>query len=184
MRKLKLQMQITIDGFIAGPAGEMDWMTSDWDEGLKQLVRDITNPVDCVLLGRKLAEGLIPYWASHPQEEGAEKINTTPKIVFTKTLSTSPWENTTLAKGEIVEEIAKLKKQSGKDMLVYGGARFVSALIRYDLIDDYYLLVDAVAIGKGLPIFYNLTTTQNFKLVKSSAFPCGITAQHYTRKAV
>ncbi|MBT1710667.1 dihydrofolate reductase family protein [Fulvivirgaceae bacterium PWU5] len=184
MRKLKLQMQITIDGFIAGPAGEMDWMTSDWDEGLKQHVRDITDPVDCILLGRKLAEGLIPYWASHPQEEGAEKINTTSKIVFTKTLSTSPWENTTLAKGELVEEITKLKKQPGKDMLVYGGANFVSALIRYDLIDDYHLLVDSVAIGKGLPIFHNLTTTQNFKLIKSSPFPCGITAQHYRRREV
>jgi dihydrofolate reductase len=182
MRKLKLQMQITIDGFIAGPKGEMDWMTSDWDKGLKQYVRDITDPVDCILLGRKLAEGLIPYWASHPQEEGAEKINTTPKIVFTKTLSTSPWENTTLAKADIAEEIAKLKKQPGKDMLVYGGADFVSALIRHDLIDDYYLLVDSVAIGKGLTIFGDLTTTQVFTLIKSSSFPCGIVLQHYKPK--
>ena len=177
-------MQMTIDGFVAGPAGEMDWMTSDWDEGLKQHVRDITDPVDCILLGRKLAEGLIPYWASHPQEEGAEKINTTPKIVFTKTLSTAPWENTTLAKGELVEEVTKLKKHPGKDMLVYGGANFVSALIRHDLIDDYYLLVDSVAIGKGLPIFGDLTKTQVFTLIKSSPFPCGIVLQHYKPKGL
>ena len=64
MRKLRLQVQITIDGFMAGPKGEMDFFTWDWDDGLNQYVEEITGPVDCIILGRKLAEGFIPYWAS------------------------------------------------------------------------------------------------------------------------
>lgn len=73
MRKLKLQVQITVDGFIAGPNGEMEWLTVDWDKELKKYVGSITEPVDCIILGRKLAQGFIPYWASHPDEDGADK---------------------------------------------------------------------------------------------------------------
>ena len=72
MRKLKLQMQVTVNGFVAGPNGEMDWTSFDWDQALKRYVGNITSDVDCIVLGRKLAEGFIPYWKSHPEEEGAE----------------------------------------------------------------------------------------------------------------
>ena len=89
MRKLILQTQLSLDGYCAGPNGELDWLIMDWDDGLKQYVTEITEPVDCILLGRKLAQGFIPHWAAHPEEEGAEKINQTQKIVFTKTLKTS-----------------------------------------------------------------------------------------------
>jgi dihydrofolate reductase len=180
MRKLKLQVQISVDGFIAGPSGDMEWMVMDWDEELKHYIRKITEPVDCIILGRKLAEGFIPYWASHPNEEGAGKINGTKKIVFTKSLDTSPWHNTILATGDLMEEITKLKKEAGGDIIVYGGADFVSALISKDLIDDYYLLLNPSAIGKGMPIFQRLNTIQKLKLVQSKSFACGIVLLHYT----
>ena len=69
MRKLKLQVQMTVDGFIAGLNGEMDWTARDWDGELKKYVTEITEPVDCIVLGRKLAQGFIPHWASHPEQE-------------------------------------------------------------------------------------------------------------------
>lgn len=182
MRKLKLQVQISIDGYIAGPNGEMDWMEWNWDDELKNYIREITEPVDCIVLGRKLAQGLIPYWASHPQEEGAEKINSTQKVVFTKTLDRSEWENTVLAKGDLVEEITLLKKQDGKDIMVYGGAGFVSALIDQGLVDEYHLLVNPTAVGNGMPIFKKLTSKLQLTLVKSIAFDCGIVAINYVSK--
>ena len=79
MRKLKLQVQMSIDGYIAGPKGEMDWMVWDWDDELKQYVKAITDPVNCIVLGRKLAQGFIPHWAAHPELEGADKINNSKK---------------------------------------------------------------------------------------------------------
>ncbi len=105
MRKLKLQVQMTVDGFVGGPNGEMDWTKIKWDEELNNYVGNITEPVDTIILGRKLAQGFIPYWASNPEGEagrGAEKFNNTPKVVFTKTVEKSAWDNTVLAKGDLV----------------------------------------------------------------------------------
>jgi dihydrofolate reductase len=182
MRKLKLQVQMTVDGFIAGPNGEMDWTLRNWDDQLKKYVTEITEPIDCIVLGRKLAQGFIPYWASHPQEEGADKFNHTHKVIFTKTLDRSEWDLTVLAKGDLVDEITKLKKQNGKDIIAYGGATFVSSLIRYGLIDEFHLFINPAAIGDGMPIFKELDSKQNLRLVKSTAFECGIVVLHYEPK--
>ena len=97
MRTLKLQMQITVDGFVAGMNGEMDWMVFDWDDEMKNYVNEITKPVDCIILGRKLAQGFIPSWTNvvenhsdSPEYEFAKKMIDCPKVVFTKTLDESP----------------------------------------------------------------------------------------------
>ncbi|MES2893193.1 MAG: dihydrofolate reductase family protein [Bacteroidota bacterium] len=181
-RKLKLQVQLSVDGFIAGPNGEMDWMIFDWDEPLKQYVTALTETVDCILLGRKLAESFIPYWASHPGEEGAENINQTPKIVFSKTLTESPWVNTKLATGDLVAEVTQLKNETGKDIIVYGGANFISELIKYKLIDEFYLLVNPTLIGNGMAIFHDIPSTQHLELKDTTGFQCGITVIHYELK--
>ena len=179
MRILKLQVQVTVDGFIAGPNGEMVWTAIDWDNELKKYVGEITEPVDCIILGRKLAQGFIPHWASHPEEEGADKFNGTKKVVFTKTLEKSEWDNTVLAKGDLVDEITKLKKQDGKDIIAYGGATFVSALIKHGLIDEFHLFINPAAIGKGMSIFKELDSKQNLIFVKSMSFDCGIVVLKY-----
>ena len=185
MRKLKLQVQITVDGYIAGPNGEMDWMTFNWDDALKQYVTEITEPVDCITLGRNLAEGFIPHWAAvaadsdNPEFTAGKKFTDTPKVVFTKTLEKSEWDNTVLAKGNLVDEITALKKQDGKDIIAYGGATFVSALIKHGLIDEYHLFINPAAIGNGMTIFKELDSKQNLTLKKSSAFDCGIVVLCY-----
>lgn len=173
---------MSVDGYIAGTNGEMDWMVWDWDDDLKNYVRGITESVDCIVLGRKLAQGFIPYWASHPQQEGADTFNGTKKVVFTKTLATSEWDNTVLAKGDLVDEITKLKQQDGKDIIVYGGATFVSALIKQGLIDELHLFVNPTAVGNGMAIFKELDSKQNLTLIKSTSFDCGIVVLHYEPK--
>jgi dihydrofolate reductase len=185
MRKLKLQVQITLDGFIGGPNGELDWMTCPWDQKLEAYVTELTEPVDGIVLGRKLAEGFIPYWAGvavdagNPEQAAGQKFTDTPKVVFSRTLTESAWPNTMLARGELAAEIQRLKQQPGQDLMAYGGATFVSSLIRHDLIDEYHLFVNPVAIGRGLPIFQELAGKYPLRLVKSTAFDCGIVVQHY-----
>jgi dihydrofolate reductase len=112
----------------------------------------------------------------------ANKMVDYPKIVFTKTLEESPWANTVLAKGDLAGEVNSLKNQSGKDLIVYGGAGFVSSLIKENLIDEYNFFVNPVAIGKGLAIFDDLDKNFSLKLVKSQAFDCGITLLCYEPK--
>jgi dihydrofolate reductase len=179
MRKLKLQVQMTADGFIAGLNGEMDWMVRNWDDELKKYVTDITEPVDCIVLGRKLAEGFIPYWASNPEQEGADKMNSTKKVVFTKTIDKSEWDNTVLAKGDLADEITNLKKQYGKDIIAYGGATFVSALIKQGLIDEFHFFINPTAIGNGMTIFKEPDSKQHLTLIKSISFECGIVVHNY-----
>ena len=185
MRRLKLQVQMTVDGFIAGPNGEMDFGVWDWDDALKQYVTDLTEPVDCIVLGRKLAAGFIPHWTgvaadpTHPEHTAGIKFTATPKVVFTRTLEQSPWENTVLATGDLADEIAALKAQPGQDIIAYGGASFVASLIRQRLIDEYHLFVNPAAIGKGLSIFGELAGKQDLTLVNAIPFACGIVVLQY-----
>ena len=181
MRKLKLQVQMTVDGYIAGIHGEMDWTLRDWDAELKKYVGELTEPVDCILLGRKLAQGFIPYWASHPEQEGADKFNSTPKVVFSKTLETCEWPNTVLAKGDLTDEITRLKRQNGQDLIAYGGVDFVSALIKHGLIDEFHLFVNPIILGDGRSIFKEIESQRNMTLVKATPFECGIVVLYYTK---
>jgi dihydrofolate reductase len=188
MRKLKLQVQMTVDGYIAGPNGEMGWMIFDWDDHLKQYVTNLTEPVDTIILGRKLAEGFIPHWAAvaanpdDPEHYAGKKFTDTPKIVFTNTLNQSKWDNTVLAKGSLVQEITQLKNQDGSDIIAYGGADFVSDLVKHQLIDDFHLFINPAIIGSGMTIFRDLDHQQNLTLVKSTSFDCGIVVLHYMPK--
>jgi dihydrofolate reductase len=184
MRKLKLQVQITVDGFISGQNGEMDWMCFPWTEDIINYVKEITEPVDTIILGRKLAEGFIPHWEnvvknpSDPEFEGGVKYTTTPKIVFTKTIKKSIWDNTEVANGELVEEISKLKNQKGKDIIVYGGT-FVTSLINAGLIDEFHLFINPTATGNGMTIFKGLDKNLKLKLINSKQFDCGISMTCY-----
>jgi dihydrofolate reductase len=188
MRKLKLQMQTTVDGFVAGPNGELDWMTWDWDDELKDVANDLTDSSETILMGRKMTDDFVKYWTGvlknpeSPEYEFAKKMVDYPKVVFTKTLDDSVWANTTLAKGDIVEEVNRRKNQSAKDIIVYGGAGFVSSLIKENLIDEYNLFVNPVAIRKGMTIFEKLDAKLNLKLVNGKAFDCGIVLLCYEPK--
>ncbi len=188
MKKLKLQVQMSVDGFVGGPNGELDWMTWNWDNQLKKYVNELTDSVDAILLGRKMTDGFIGHWSNignnKPEDESypfAKKMMDKSKVVFTKTLDDLPWEdtNTSLAKGDLSEEVKKLKTQNGKDIIVYGGATFVSSLVKINLIDEYYLFVNPVVIGAGLSIFKTVNDKRNLKLVKSVSFDCGIVLLNY-----
>jgi dihydrofolate reductase len=188
LRKLKLQVQMSIDGCIAGPNNEMDWMVWYGDEKLRECENRIHEPVDTILLGRKMAGEFISYWSDvagkpdDPEYAFAKKMIETPKVVFTKTLDKSEWINTELATGDLKDEISRLKSQKGGDIIVYGGASFDSSLIKEKLIDEFYLFVNPVAIGKGKTIFKDLSEIQKLSLIESISFDSGIVLLHYEAK--
>lgn len=179
---------MSVDGYVAGQNGELDWMVWDWDDQLKDYVNKLTEPVDCILLGRKMADGFISHWAKvaanpdDPEQSWGKKFTDTPKIVFTKTLEKSEWPNTELAKGDLADEINKLKKEAGKDIIVYGGAGFVTSLVKAGLIDEFHLFVNPTALGNGLTIFNGLEERQDLILTKSTPYDCGIVGHRYEPK--
>jgi dihydrofolate reductase len=179
---------MSIDSYIAGPNGEMDWMVWNWDDKLKKYVLELTEPVDTIIMRRKMTESFVSHWSDvmtkpdDPRYAFAKKMIETPKVVFTKTLKKSHWANTDIATGDLKDEINKLKSHNGKDIIVYGGASFDSSLIKVGLIDEYHLFVNPAAIGNGMTIFKALNEIQKFNLVKSIAFDCGIALLHYEPK--
>ncbi|HZM40414.1 MAG TPA: dihydrofolate reductase family protein, partial [Acidimicrobiales bacterium] len=159
MRKLKLQVQTSVDGYMAGPKGEMDWMTFPWTDDINAYIDGLMESVDTIVLGRKLAEGFIPAWESGPPGEDQASIdwmNNTPKVVITNSLAESPWKNATVAGGDLAKTVGELKNQAGGDLIVYGGSTLVSGLIAAGLVDELHLFVNPSAIGDGLPVFANL----------------------------
>lgn len=177
MRKLKLQMQMTINGFVAGRNGKKDWMTWNPDDELMAFMSSLIETSDTLLLGRKTAENILHYWedtaVKNPSHPFAKKIAAIQKVVFTKTLDTSTWNNTVLEKGNLMEEIVNLKKQKGEDILVFGGVGFVSSLIKEGLIDEYHFIVNPTAINKGVTVFNSLQKAQKLTPIQAKLYAGG-----------
>jgi dihydrofolate reductase len=185
MRKLKLQMQVTVDGCVAGPQGQLDWMTFDMDAGLIAFINHLTDTSDTILLGRKMTDGFIKYWEhvvtqkDSPEYEFAQKMVGLPKVVFSKTVQRIEGKNVRVENGDLVGAVTQLKSQPGKDIIVYGGATFVSSLIEHGLLDEMNFFVNPVAIGNGMRVFKGKTP---LKLAASKAYPSGIVVNSYLPK--
>jgi dihydrofolate reductase len=188
IRKLRLHVQMSIDGCIAGPNNEMDWMGGLLDDELIKYEYKLHEPVDTILLGRKMTDVFISYWSNvmnkpdDPWYAVAKKMIETPKVVFTKTLNKSKWINTDIATGDLIEEVSKIKSQNGRDIIVYGGASFDSSLIKEKLIDEFYLFVNPIVMGSGKTIFRDLKEIQKLTLIDSKVFDCGLVLLHYEAK--
>jgi dihydrofolate reductase len=195
MRKVILAMQMTLDGFSTGPNGEMDWLPPFNDEkSWKDLHGEMWNQlrsVDTFLLGRVTYQIWEKYWpatATSPSStrndiEFSRFAEKTQKIVFSKTLERAEWKNTRLVKENIAEEIARMKQQPGKNMVVAGGAGIAQTFMRLDLIDEYYVTVHPVVLGMGKPLFGNLGDRIKLKLVGTKTFNTGAVELHYQPKA-
>ena len=180
-------MWTTIDGFVAGPNGEMNWVTDLFDKDMGKYEDDLVTSADTLLLGRRTYQSFAGSWpkvsdnpsVSKEEKEYARKLNTMRKIVFSKTLDKVEWNNSTLMKEVVPNEIEKVKQEPGKDILIYGSASLVQTLANFGLIDEYQLLVHPVVLGAGKPLFRGPNDKLRLKLLRIQKFGSGVVALHY-----
>jgi dihydrofolate reductase len=185
MRKVLLSNLVTLDGFFAGPKGELDWHIVD--EEFNQYAIDLLSKVDALLFGRVTYQLMADYWpaaATNPATpksdlEIADKMNNLPKIVFSKTLQKVEWKNTRLVKENIAEEISKMKEQPGKDMVIFGSGSIVSTFMQHGLIDEYRIIVNPIILGNGNPLFKGIKDKHNLKLLKTKVLGSGVVILYY-----
>ncbi|MGE7776489.1 dihydrofolate reductase family protein [Chitinophaga sp. NPDC101104] len=183
MRKLILQSHISLDGFIADPAGKTDWILLG---AAPEYALNLADRCDTILMGRIMSEGFLGYWESmfdNPPNgvpvPMAERMVKMRKIIFSRTLKEIKARNAEVANGDLVDTVNALKNEPGKELIVYGGANFSSQLIAAGLVDEYHLLINPAALGKGLPIF---TDRRTFHLTESLTFKNGVVANTYIPK--
>lgn len=183
MRKLKLQMGMSVDGFVSRPESE-SWI-SEWDEELWRFTVELIETSDTILLGRGMTPEFMTYWEDaatkpdDPEFRIAQLLVNMPKIVFSRTIDKVEGLNARVEKGPLVEAVTQLKQQPGKDIIVYGGVKFVSSLIENRLIDEFNLFVHPFAFGEGTAIFSSLVPLIH---EKSTSYACGIAVNTYSLK--
>jgi len=153
MRKLIMWNLVTLDGFFEGPKSwEIDWHDTVWGEELEQYAIKQSKSTGMLLFGRVTYEGMASFW---PTQKGeiADFMNTIPKVVFSRTLKKADWNNTRLVKENAVEEVAKLKREPGKNLFVFGSADLSATFLKHGLFDELDLALTPVLLGHGNPLF-------------------------------
>jgi dihydrofolate reductase len=186
MREVSLWMQMSLDGYTEGPNGEFDWPIVN--EELHTYFVDELRAMGAFLYGRRVYEGMVAFWptadmnpASTPlQAEYARLWKPMPKLVFSKTFDHVEW-NTTVVSENIADEVARLKQQPGKDLVLFGGADIASTFMRLGLIDEYRLFVHPVALGGGTPLFPATDERVKLTLVEARMFDAAVVHLRYQK---
>jgi dihydrofolate reductase len=211
MRKLILKMHISVDGFVGGPNGEVEWVFKSLSDAAADWVVRGISQAGVHIMGRRTFFDMAAYWPTS-SEPYAKPMNEVPKLAFSRKgldqgqraeltrafadatrkneaqgIKPSPasatvikeWADTPILTGDLATEIARLKREPGKDILAHGGAGFAQSLVKTGLIDEYQLMVHPVALGQGLPLFSILAKPMDLKLISSQAFDTAAVAQVY-----
>ncbi|QEC66512.1 dihydrofolate reductase [Panacibacter ginsenosidivorans] len=188
MRKIIICLHTTLDGFVAGPNGEMDWIKLD-DE-MFDLVGTFTDKADTALYGRVTYEMMDNYWPTAADKHNATKhdiehsnwYNGVEKIVISKTMQNKQANKTTFIGNNIPDEINKTKQRPGKNIMIFGSPSASHTLMEHNLIDEYWLFVNPVLLGQGIPLFAKIQSRTALELITSKKFGCGVIGLHYRLK--
>ncbi len=177
MSRVIVSNLVSIDGLFEGPDGELDWhvVEEEFFDYAKRLLRSAAG----LLFGRRTYLHMASYWPTAPSDEIADTMNGLPKIVFSRTLERADWANARLVRGEATEEVARLRREPGKDLVILGSAVLVSSLLRAGLIDEYRMIVNPVILGRGRPQFTDITARIGLRLTQATALRSGVVILHY-----
>ncbi len=190
MRRLVLFMHTSLDGFVAGPNGEMDWINVDNE--LFDFAGEFTDRADTALYGRVTFQMMENYWptaadqptASRHDIEHSRWYNSVAKIVLSRTIQQADFANTTILSDNIPQSLVRIKQQTGKSILMFGSPTAAHALTQHNLIDDYWLFVNPVLLGKGIPLFADVNERKLLNLSGTRAFSSGVIGLHYERNGL
>lgn len=180
-------MHTSLDGFVAGPNGEMDWIK--FDDELFDFVGTMTAASDMALYGRVTYHIMENYWPKAGEQPNASKhdiehsawYNTVPKVVLSKTLNEKELVNTKVIGDNLKEKITKIKEQQGENILIFGSPSASHSLLCLGLIDEFWLFENPILLGKGKPLFNNIEQPIPLTFVESKKFACGVIALHYAK---
>jgi dihydrofolate reductase len=180
-------MNLSLDGYLSGPNGELDWHFESWNEEMSEKLLQQLDKADTILLGRVTYETMAKYWQVKPLEQDfprqdlaiADLMNGHVKIVFSKTRSGPAWNNSIFAIKSPEEEIKRLRQQKGKDIILYGSGSIASTVIRCNLADEYRLWIHPIILGSGNPLFKNLKNRIKLKLTDAVTFESGVVVFSY-----
>ncbi|MGY4537575.1 dihydrofolate reductase [Mucilaginibacter sp. UYNi724] len=184
MRRLVVSMNITLNGFMAGSHGELDWHEPYWDDEMAKIITRQLGNADTLLIGRNTYQCMAPYWQaqqsniSAPREivDFADMMNRYEKVIFSKTLKIVNWQNARLANRPIGKEIRELKTLPGKDIVVYGSGKLVTQLIKLNLVDEYLIWIYPLLLNNGRPLFKSRLTMHPYK---TKVFGSGVVLMCY-----
>jgi dihydrofolate reductase len=188
MKKIKIFLHVTLDGFVAGPTGEMDWISLD--DSQFEFIGKMVGDADTYLMGRVTYQMMESYWptagdqpnASRHDIEHSRWYNQVSKVVISGTLKETNAQGPRVIGRDLKNEVETLKRQPGTDIVIFGSPRAAHSLMHLDLIDEYGLFVNPVVLGKGVPTFADITTRLDLKLSTTRTFATGVIFLHYARK--
>lgn len=187
MRKIVLFMHTSLDGFVAGPNGEMDWINTSPE--MFDYAAERTNHSDTALYGRVTYQMMDSYWPTAADQPGASRhdiehskwYNEVAKVVVSKTMKGQHPRNTKIVSDDLANTIGTLKQLDGKDILIFGSPSVVHSLMEHGLIDDFWLFVNSIILGSGIPLFKN-KDIQRLKLIAAKTFSSEVVCLHYEKK--
>ena len=189
MRKIIVLSFISLDGVMQAPGGPEEdtsngfkyggWVFPYFDEAAGNIMeKQMSGPAD-LLLGRKTYEIFASYWPDH--EDQWPGINKVTKYVASNSLSSAKWNNSVILKGNVADQVKKLKQQDGPDLQVHGSANFIQTLLNNDLVDELWLKIFPLTLGKGKRLFDNGAIPASFSLLESQVTPSGVIIASYAR---
>lgn len=198
MRNLSLCMMTTLDGMIARPNRDLEWFRADPE--FEAAMIDFLRSLDGMLFGRIAYQELAQFWPTAGTDdpgaapggftsdanriEFARLMNTIPKLVVSRSLTDLEWGPGRVLQGDLGKSVEALKREPGRDLVLFAGASAAAELMRRDLFDEYRLLVHPIVLGRGIPLFANLSEERALELVETRRFPCGVVLLRYTRARV
>ncbi len=183
MRKLIMWNMVTLDGLFEGAQPwDLDFHDTGWGEELQRFVTEQMGAADLLLFGRVTYEGMAQYWSTATGETAAQ-MNAIQKVVFSRTLASATWANTRLVSADAADEVARLKQEPGKDILVFGSADLCDSLARAGLIDEYRLGINPVVLGQGTPLFKPGTEQTKMRLLEARPLQTGCVLAFYAPEA-